>query len=137
MKLNLLAAATRGILEKAEAEAAQRAMEDEVAQRLPMKDALKKLTMQMDGELNAALQVAIERFLGGPVSDPEILRGRLTHANIDDGLVYAIDGTAVLWVAPAKVWRDEEVLRAERPIRQLLADPVANLDIGSTIPAND
>jgi hypothetical protein len=99
-------------------EAARLALE-----KIPVKDAMTKLLAQLDTELNAALQVALERFLGEPVIDPERqVRGRLTHGQYegDPGLTYFMGETPILWVGQAAITREGDFLRAERQIRQLL-----------------
>lgn len=96
----------------------------EAAEKLPVKDAMRRVLLRLESELNAELQEAVERFLGGPLAEPEQLRGRLMHAQLegDEGLTYFVDRVPILWVAPSKIERDGNLLRVERPIRQLLPE---------------
>jgi hypothetical protein len=121
-KLSVLGAAAAAMLRDK-----QRAQELEeaariAAERIPLKDALKKLTDQMDAELNRELQTAVERYLGAPVTDAELLRGRMVHVQIpgDEGLTYCVDSTPVLWVGPAAITREGDTMKASRSIQQLL-----------------
>jgi hypothetical protein len=121
--LSAISAAAAAVVDKAQQEADQRAMEKEVAERLPLKAAMRDLLAQLDAELNRQLQAAIERFLGAPVTDPEILRGRLVHGHYPDdpGLTYLIDDTPILWVGEAAIQREGDELKCTREIRQLQA----------------
>jgi hypothetical protein len=120
--LNIIGAAAAAMLREKEREKELEEAARIAAERIPLKDALQKLTAQLDAELEHALQAAVESFIGGPVTVPELLRGRLAHAQYegDDGLTYFIDGTPVLWVGPAAIEREGDTLKATRSIRPLL-----------------
>jgi hypothetical protein len=104
------------------------AEEREVMERIPIKDAMRDLMAQLNAELEANLKTAIEAFTGEPLTDPEVLRGRLHHVarqgDEDAGLTYFMDGVAILWVGPAAIIRQGDVLTANRSIQQLVPDRI-------------
>jgi len=124
LKLNPIGQAAAGAIEVIELDAAR-----EVALRLPIKEAMRTLSTKLAADLDAALKTAIERFLGEPLLDLEILRGRLTlHPDgidtpkEDRGETYAMDGKAILWAGPVRVERDGDNMKASRGFKQFHAD---------------
>jgi hypothetical protein len=100
-----------------------------VIEGLPVQQALRELERQLDEELEAKLQQAIETQLGAPLVDPEILRGRLGHIDTAEGdekgaRTYVLDGVPILWVGVISrvISMEEDELTATRDIRLLVAE---------------
>jgi formylmethanofuran dehydrogenase subunit B len=99
-------------------------IERAAAEKMPIKDAMREIARNLVADLDAALQIAIDRFAGHPVTDVEEIRGRLTHVVIagheDEGTTYCVDGVPVLWAGPVSMERDGNMMHGERKIRQLI-----------------
>lgn len=105
MKLNLIASACAAIVDKAERDALAR----DAAYVLPLKQAMRDLHAKLAADFERELRIAIERQLGHPVDDPEILRGRLRiHATHGQGEIYSLDGVEILQAGPVRLERDGE-----------------------------
>lgn len=120
MKLNPIATAVNGQIAVIEFDAIQRA----AAEKLPLKDAHRTLAKKLTEDLDAALLVAVEAHLGEPLTDPEILRGRLTNVTVEgeEGETYCLDGVPLLWAGPVSTTREGDTVRAERKLQQLVPD---------------
>lgn len=118
MKLNPVAAAVNGQIAVIEWSAIERA----AAEKLPLKEAHRTLAKKLTEDLDAALLVAVEAHLGEPLTDPEILRGRLTNVTVEgqEGETYCLDDVPLLWSGPVTVTREVDALRGERQLRQLV-----------------
>lgn len=120
MKLNPIATAVTGQIAVIEFDAIQRA----AAEKLPLKQAHRELAKKLTEDLDAALNVAVEAFLGVPLTDPEVIRGRLTNVTIEGepGETYCLDGVPLLWAGPVSTTREGDTVRAERQLRQLVGE---------------
>lgn len=118
MKLNPIASAVNGQIAVIEWDAIERA----AAEKLPLKEAHRTLAKKLTEDLDAALHVAVEAYLGVPLTDPEVIRGRLTNGTVqgEEGETYCMDGVPVLWAGPVTVTREDDTVRAERQLRQLV-----------------
>lgn len=96
-------------------------IEREVAERLPLKAARRQVEIKLQAELEAALQVAVERHLGHAVTQPSEIMGRLSHAERRGGLMYFLDRTPVLWVGPVHWERKDDTVTGERLLQQIEA----------------
>lgn len=96
----------------------------EAAEKIPLKDANRELAAKFTADLDAALQVAVERYLGHPLTDPEVVVGRLTNSTVqgEEGEIYCMDGTPILWAGDITIERVENTLRGSRKLEQLLPD---------------
>ncbi len=99
-------------------------IEREAMEALPLKQAMRSLLRQLEDELNAQLKAAIEAQLGHELTDPEILRGRLTNVTVEGekGTTYCLDTVPLLWVGEAAITREGDTLTAKRDIRQLVGE---------------
>lgn len=91
------------------------------AEKIPLKDAHRDLADKFTAALDAALQVAVEKYLGHPLTDPEIVVGRLSNVRIEgeDGETYCMDGVPILWAGDPVIERVENTLRGERKLLEL------------------
>lgn len=98
-------------------------IERAAAEKMPVRDATREVAKHLQADLEAALQAAIEQYLGAPITDPEILRGRLTNVTVEgqEGETYCVDGVPVLWVGPVNMVREGDTIRGERQLQQLVA----------------
>lgn len=111
---------------EAELEAAARI----AAERMPIKDAMKQIGEQLAADLDANLQDAVQRCLGVPMTDPEVVRGRL-HCYPDHpdkpaeerGETFVLDGIAILWAGPVRLEREGDTMKGVRSLRHLLPEP--------------
>lgn len=124
LKLNPVALAAERAIQVVEFDAIQR----EAAMKIPIKEATREVARRLLADLDAALQLAVERYLGQPLTDPETLRGRLTNATYEgeEGETYCVDGVPVLWAGPASIVRDGDSVRGNRQLRQLEPTPKSN-----------
>lgn len=90
----------------------------QAAEKMPLKAAHKELAAKLTADLDAALQAAVERYLGHPLTDPEIVVGRLTNARVqeDAGETYCMDGVPILWAGDIVIERVDDTLRAHRQL---------------------
>lgn len=124
-KLNPIAAAAAQTIEVIELTAIER----EAALKLPMKRAAREVGKALAADLDRELQVAVERFLGKPVTDPEAVRGRLAHAHVTgepDAVIYCMDAVPILYVGPITTQLDGDDFKGSRVLRHLLAEPGAS-----------
>lgn len=93
----------------------------QAAEKLPLKDAHRQLAAKFTAELDGALQEAVERFLGHPLTDPEIVVGRLANVRFEgeEGETYCMDGVPILWAGDIAIERVEDTLRGHRQLIQL------------------
>ena len=115
MRFNPISAASKSVIQE------MTAIEREVAMKIPAKEAAREVGRRLQADLDAALQVAVERYLGHPITDPTILVGRLTHVSRQgkEGTTYHVDGVPVLWAGLASIVREADTVRGERQLRQI------------------
>lgn len=120
MKLNPIATAVNGQIAVIEYSAIERA----AAEKLPLKEAHRTLAKKLTEDLDTALHLAVEAYLGVPLTDPQVVIGRLTNVTIEgqEGETYCMDGVPVLWAGPVTTTREDDTLRGERPLRQLVGE---------------
>lgn len=116
-KLNAISMAAGAVIEKAAREQANR----EAAYLMPIKDAMRTLADNLRHDLDAALEVAIERQLCHPIGDVEALRGRLEVITVEgeEGETYHLDGVPILWRGPVALERDGDEMRASQTLKHL------------------
>lgn len=124
-KLSVIGAAAAAVVERAELEVRRQEAAREAALRMPIKDAMRELHGKLQADLDAALQLAVERRLGAPLTDPDALRGRLEVAGPDEegADTYILDGVPLLWAGPIGLSRDGDAeMGATRTLRHLWAE---------------
>lgn len=91
------------------------------AEKIPLKDAHRQLAAKFTAELDAALQMAVERYLGHPLTDAEAIVGRLTNVRVQSeaGETYCMDGVPVLWAGDVVVDRVDNTLQGSRELVHL------------------
>lgn len=96
----------------------------EAAEKIPLKDATRELMHKLTADLDAALLAAVERYLGHPLTDPEIVLGRLTNVTIEgeEGETYCMDGVPLLWAGPPVIERVGDTLKGDRKFLLLEQD---------------
>lgn len=99
--------------------------------KMPIKDAMRDLAVQMQQHLDAELQTAVERYLGEKLTDPEVIRGRLVHAHPpvlkeaaagDACTIYCMDGIPILKAGEQVLERRGEAIHAFQLVEQLLPE---------------
>lgn len=92
-------------------------------EKIPLRDAEREIAHHLAGELDAALQAAVERFVGAPVTSPEQIAGRLTHFSPDNnpqlGATFCMDGQPILRAGPITIQRHGDELHGSRQIEDL------------------
>jgi hypothetical protein len=99
--------------------AAAEAQAKEVMERLPLKDATKEVLQQAQADVDAQLLAAVERYLGGPVTDPAQVEGRLRHADVVDGKrgrTFYMDGMPLLRIGPLQVYREGDIIHGKHDV---------------------
>lgn len=91
------------------------------AEKMPLKDAQRQLASKLTADLDAALQAAVERYLGHPLTDPQFIVGRLTNVRIEGetGETFCMDGVPILWAGDPVIERVENTLRGVRELLEL------------------